>query len=80
MACKGCEIKEQAKSAEKVIKELIAEQLLVEKELVSPEISNKRVFICQNCPSRLNYTCTKCGCYYEFRANLAIKSCPLGKW
>lgn len=78
MTCKGCEIKEEAASFD--VEELIAEQLSLEVNLVTPEILSQRLEACERCPFKSNHTCTKCGCFYKFRANLSVKNCPIGKW
>lgn len=78
MTCKGCEIKEAASSFD--VEKLIAEQLSLEVDLVTPEILSRRLDACERCPFKSNHTCTKCGCFYKFRANLNIKNCPIGRW
>ncbi|AYJ43851.1 MULTISPECIES: DUF6171 family protein [Enterococcus] len=80
MTCKGCEVKDAAAAAQEDIESLIAEQLSLESDLASPEIVSRRIAVCETCPLRLNHTCTKCGCFYRFRANLAKKNCPAGMW
>lgn len=59
---------------------LIAEQLSLELNIAEPEEVERRIKVCMNCPFRSQHTCTKCGCYYEFRAHLATKQCPVGMW
>lgn len=76
--CLGCDVKETAETFD--VDALIAEQLELETNLASFEIVAERIAICQTCPFRLGETCGKCGCYYRFRANLAIKECPVGRW
>ena len=68
MACIGCEIKEEAQNMD--IQALIEEQLALE----------QRIQTCEQCPFRSLHTCTKCGCFYEFRAHLANKKCPAARW
>lgn len=78
MTCIGCEIKEEAATFD--VEALIQEQLELERDLVSPELLFKRIDKCQSCPFRSNHTCTKCGCFYKFRANLQHKTCPDNRW
>jgi hypothetical protein len=78
MTCKGCDVKEIAANVD--VEALIAEQLELERNLASFEIAQARITICETCPFRANHTCTKCGCYYKFRANLSNKTCPAGMW
>lgn len=78
MSCKGCEIKEEAALFD--VDALIQEQLSLEIDLVSEDLLAKRLKQCETCPFRSNHTCTKCGCFYQFRANLAMKTCPDGRW
>ncbi|WP_312499814.1 DUF6171 family protein [Enterococcus sp.] len=80
MTCKGCDIKDTAAAASENIDALIAEQLELEIDLALPEVAARRVAICEGCPLRINHTCSKCGCFYKFRANLAHKDCPVGNW
>lgn len=78
MTCKGCQIKETAANVD--VQAMIEEQLAFEWDLAPKEVVQTRIAICQNCPFRLDHTCTKCGCFYEFRAHLPTKQCPTGKW
>lgn len=78
MTCKGCDVKEQASETD--VDELIAEQLSFEIDLADLALVEKRTSICESCPFRSLHTCTKCGCFYKFRANLNHKVCPAGKW
>lgn len=80
MTCKGCDIKDEAAAVSGTIDLLIAEQLEVEIDLAAPEVAASRIAICETCPFRINHTCSKCGCFYKFRANLAHKTCPVGNW
>ncbi|AZP03566.1 hypothetical protein [Jeotgalibaca ciconiae] len=78
MSCKGCDVKEEALAVD--VDELIAEQLSFEIHLADEELVKKRVGKCEMCPFRSLHTCTKCGCFYKFRANLVNKECPVGNW
>lgn len=78
MVCVGCEIKEDAASFD--VEQLIQDQLELEIDLVASDLLSTRLKQCEDCPFRSNHTCTKCGCFYKFRANLQHKSCPDGRW
>lgn len=78
MSCFGCEVKETTVNIP--VQELIAEQLLVESNLAEISIKKRRIKKCEICPYRVAHTCSKCGCFYEFRASLADKKCPVGSW
>lgn len=78
MACVGCEIKEEAQNMD--IQALIDEQLALEQHLAPEWLVRKRMQTCVKCPFRSLHTCTKCGCFYEFRAHLANKQCPAARW
>lgn len=78
MGCIGCEIKEEAANVD--VKQLIEEQLALEIHRVDAPLLEKRLSICRSCPFRVNHTCSKCGCFYEFRANLSMKHCPERYW
>ncbi|MDU5336515.1 DUF6171 family protein [Enterococcus sp.] len=78
MACIGCEIKEEAQNMD--IQALIEEQLALEQHLAPEKLFQQRIQTCEQCPFRSLHTCTKCGCFYEFRAHLANKKCPAARW
>jgi hypothetical protein len=46
------------------------------------ESSNKRMAICETCPSLLKAThqCKECGCFMKLKTKLKNAECPLGKW
>ncbi len=37
----------------------------------------RRLTICENCPHRIQFTCTLCGCYIQARAAKKRQKCPL---
>lgn len=78
MICRGCQPREVARNVD--VKELINEQLTLEAACLPETEVRKRTEICQKCPYRSLHTCTKCGCYYEFRAHLPQKDCPQARW
>lgn len=81
MTCIGCERKEMLLGlTDEVVQAEIDEQLSIEINLATPEERDQRLAICATCPFRATHTCTRCGCYVGFRASLAMKSCPAGKW
>jgi hypothetical protein len=49
---------------------------------VMPEIQEKRLNICKECPSFFKPTsqCIECGCRMSIKTKLPDSSCPLGKW
>lgn len=73
--CKKC--KRKIEDAE--IETSILEQLAVE-HTVSEEVQVSRLQCCQQCPYRIIHTCSKCGCYIQFRTALKGKCCPIGLW
>ncbi|WP_245208086.1 DUF6171 family protein [Sediminibacillus dalangtanensis] len=59
------------------VKQLVAEQLKLETNLVSDSEYEDRLKICKDCPSlSSDITCMHCGCYIHFRTRLKDKSCP----
>ncbi len=78
MTCRGCQPKEAAREAD--VQALIQEQLALEPNHLSETEAGERQAICRKCPHRSLHTCTKCGCYYEFRAYLPQKDCPQNRW
>lgn len=61
--------------------QLVTEQLKLEVgNIVSNEIREQRLTICQQCPFFQNGICQKCGCYTKFRASLKNKKCPVKRW
>lgn len=75
MSCKGCSA--TVRHSKEEVEALVKEQLALEPNLVSDEIYQSRIEICEQCPN-LQYetTCGFCGCFVAFRAKLANKRCP----
>lgn len=44
------------------------------------EIIEKRMSICEACPSLKAGFCIECGCRMKWKTQLAYASCPLHKW
>ncbi|MBD8069051.1 hypothetical protein F7888_08675 [Bacillus sp. PS06] len=58
-------------------RKLVEEQLQLETDLVSDDLYEERLNQCKSCPALSGqFTCTHCGCYVEYRAKLAYKTCP----
>ena len=49
-------------------------------ELVSDEVTAKRLEICKDCEKINQGTCLACGCYVEIRAATRKGKCPYKKW
>jgi hypothetical protein len=51
-------------------------------QLVSEEIRDSRLNICNSCQIRIESinVCRKCGCFLPAKTKLAIAGCPIGKW
>lgn len=51
-------------------------------ELLSEDISQKRLDTCRQCPELIRATvqCKKCGCFMKAKTKLKNASCPLSKW
>ncbi len=66
------------------IQKQVEEQLLLETDVVDDALYEQRLEKCKRCPSLLyDTTCAHCGCFVQFRAKLAYKSCPYpegSKW
>lgn len=78
MTCIGCDNKDQL--ATSAVEQIIKEQLELEVNLVTEAMLQRRLASCESCSFRSNHTCTKCGCFYQFRANLTTKNCPEKRW
>lgn len=78
MVCIGCEKKKILTEVE--VKQLIQEQLTLEQNLAEEKVKVARMRKCKSCIFRAQHTCIKCGCFYEFRASLADKKCPINSW
>ncbi|MFD1848594.1 DUF6171 family protein [Oceanobacillus bengalensis] len=75
MSCKGCS--RSVIVSDEYIQKQIDEQLQLETDIVDDETYNKRLATCKKCPSLLyGNTCGFCGCFVQFRAKLAYKTCP----
>ncbi|WP_375270056.1 DUF6171 family protein [Enterococcus sp. DIV0212c] len=48
--------------------------------MAEEQTKEKRIKLCETCPFRVAHTCSKCGCFFEFRASLSDKNCPVGHW
>lgn len=48
--------------------------------VVSREVYQKRLEICQTCDARDNNTCMECGCYLPVKAYGKVWHCPRGLW
>lgn len=79
MACERCD--ELDALGQQDTQALIEMQLELEvRNLVADEVRDARLDICSSCPFSVNGTCQQCGCYIQFRASLANKNCPIGRW
>jgi hypothetical protein len=65
-------IKEVVKSVKGVIK--------TKARKVSPELTIKRILICQKCPHYNGTTCSICKCRANWKTMLEGSSCPINKW
>ena len=49
--------------------------------LTSKDVVVERYSICEQCPNLVGRGyCTECGCFMKKKVNLAVASCPIGKW
>ena len=46
------------------------------------EESNKRFMICEVCEfyDKIQFRCTKCGCYMKGKVKMVTAKCPINKW
>jgi len=51
-------------------------------ERVSEEEAERRMSVCEQCPSLLKITnqCKECGCIMNLKTKLMKATCPLDKW
>lgn len=40
----------------------------------------KRMEICNKCPSMLLGVCRKCGCFVKIKTMIKLAECPINKW
>ena len=68
-----------AKFAFDLIKHTITSQ---EAFLVSDEVVEKRIKICQKCEhyDMTQHRCKECGCFLGIKSRMAPESCPIGLW
>lgn len=78
MTCNGCRFKEELATLD--VEKMVQEQLDLETDLVDEVTATSRRTICCECNQLENSICKVCGCYVEFRLNLAFKSCPKKMW
>lgn len=75
MGCKGCS--RNIDVSDEFVQLQVEQQLQLETDLVEDELYIKRLDKCNSCPSLLyGHTCGHCGCFVQFRAKLAYKTCP----
>lgn len=50
--------------------------------MVTEEVKNRRLVVCQNCPrfKHLTSQCEACGCYMPAKASLVRGHCPENRW
>jgi hypothetical protein len=73
--CKGCV--ESVFVTEEVIQELVKETEEDLSVIVSDEVYQSRLNICENCQSlKYGSTCAHSGCIVRYRAKFKNKSCP----
>jgi hypothetical protein len=69
---------------EEIIQELVKETEENLSVIVSDEVYQSRLKICENCPSlKYGTTCAHSGCIVRYRAKFKHKSCPFAgkpKW
>jgi len=46
----------------------------------SLDVSEKRMSICEACPSLKKGFCSECGCRMKWKTTLTYAYCPLHKW
>lgn len=51
-------------------------------ELAEPEVAQKRLDVCLECPSLTKVTkqCKECGCFVVAKTKFKTQKCPIGKW
>lgn len=52
------------------------------KILSTLELAEKRLVICEKCPSLAKDSgrCMECGCFVKAKARISFEECPLEKW
>lgn len=48
--------------------------------LVSDEVRQQRIEICESCDKFKLYFCIKCNCYMPFKTRIESATCPVNKW
>lgn len=43
----------------------------------SETVYAQRLSLCEECPHRIRFTCTLCGCYIQARAAKKLQKCPI---
>jgi hypothetical protein len=75
-------LQQQGKNLAKFTFELIKHSLQSGALLVSDEVKQERLAICNKCEwyDESQDRCKECGCFMDQKASFAIDSCPLDKW
>lgn len=53
---------------------------LPKEDIVTEDISGRRLSVCGECEKLNQGTCLACGCFVEIRASLRAGKCPYDKW
>ncbi len=78
--CRKCLIAAQAEAFDVAAEMDRFLAMLKPEDLAGDGLFSKRISICKDCSYLLGATCNACGCYVEFRANVAHSNCPKKKW
>ena len=76
--CRAC-VPAESLTSERVHADVV-DQLRYEADLADEVLRDARLRVCAGCSRLATHTCLDCGCYVEFRASLATKRCPRGRW
>lgn len=64
------------------LRQAAAEKISELLPMVDSETKEQRLAICEPCEFLFKATrqCKKCGCFVDFKTDLASASCPINKW
>lgn len=74
--------KEMAKGFVGTAKDILTGAFQGEDVLVSEEVYNTRIDICNNCEffRKRDQRCSQCGCFMEAKTRFKKSRCPIHKW
>ncbi len=76
--CRQCLMMDQIGEGKEKLEKYLS--VIKEQDKTDKKEYLKRLDVCRTCDKLVEFTCTVCGCYVEFRAAVKHGKCPNKKW